>query len=336
MSNVLPFDPVRRMHAQVERFNREIIGLPIPSEPQLLSPERLKFGVGHIREELQEIEQAHKTGDVEQAADGWLDLIYVAHGRLLEMGFPTTAGFDAVHEANMGKVRGTLSKRPGSLGFDAVKPDGWTAPDLRPYLNVTADMFHGFFTDEAHTVHHQEIDRDPDSSPLNILVLGHARSGKDTVSEMLRDQRGFSFTSSSWFCAENIVFPVLSPIYGYETVEDCFHDRGNHRAEWYELISQFNTPDASALGSVIFEENNIYCGLRHRTEFFALKNSGIVDLTIWVDAALRVEDEPFDSCSVEPWMADIVIDNNRDLEALERNVYQVLEAIDHAEAEIYG
>jgi hypothetical protein len=45
------------------------------------------------------------------------------------MGVNYGPAFDRVHEANMRRVRGERSKRPGSEGHDAVKPEGWTGPD---------------------------------------------------------------------------------------------------------------------------------------------------------------------------------------------------------------
>jgi hypothetical protein len=54
-------------------------------------------------------------------------------GALLERGVSPAVPFKIVHEANMQKVRGE-TKRSGSGGFDAVKPEGWTPPDIEAML----------------------------------------------------------------------------------------------------------------------------------------------------------------------------------------------------------
>lgn len=126
------------MGADVERFNREIVGYPIPQAPQCLDESRKDFRVGHIDEELKEFVEATEANDLDGAADALIDLVYVALGALVEMGVCVRPTFAEVHEANMRKVQGARSKRPGSQGFDAVKPEGWTPPDHEWLLGVTA------------------------------------------------------------------------------------------------------------------------------------------------------------------------------------------------------
>lgn len=120
---------VARMLAKVEQFNRDVIDLPIPLTPTVLSPERHNWSMVALKEELAEFTSAVAADDVLEAADALIDLAYFALGRLVEMGVPAQAVFDGVQQANMAKRKGELSKRPGSLGHDAVKPAGWTPPD---------------------------------------------------------------------------------------------------------------------------------------------------------------------------------------------------------------
>ena len=158
-----------------------------------------------------------------------------------------------------------------------------------------------------------------------ILLLGYGRHGKDTVAEMLQDRYGFSFTSSSMFCAERVVFPRMADL--YSNAQECFEDRHNHRARWYDLITEFNKPDASALGRAIFAEYDIYAGLRNSTEFHACKNAGVFDVCVWVDRSKHLPPEDRSSCTVEPWMADYVLDNNGDLDDLAFNLEQLMPRI---------
>jgi len=69
------------------------------------------------------------SGDLHGEVDALIDLIYFAAGRMQEMGVDGQRALQAVHAANMRKVRGELAKRPGSLGHDAIKPVGWVGPD---------------------------------------------------------------------------------------------------------------------------------------------------------------------------------------------------------------
>lgn len=151
-----------------------------------------------------------------------------------------------------------------------------------------------------------------------LIIMGHARHGKDTVSEMLRDRYGFSFTSSSEFCAEHVVFPRMTNLYNDHL--ECFADRANHRAEWFEAIRDFNDPDLTALGRAILDKHDMYCGIRNHSEFHALRIAKVFDFAIWVDASRRKDPEPRSSCTVEPWMADFVLDNNGTLDNLAFNL----------------
>lgn len=156
-----------------------------------------------------------------------------------------------------------------------------------------------------------------------IIVMGYARHGKDTVCEMLATDYGLNYMASSLFCAERLLFPLLKDKYGYETVEQCFEDRHNHRAEWYEAIRAFNDPDLTKLGRAILAEHDMYCGIRNHSELHALKIVKAYDFCIWVDASRRQPPEDRSSCTVEPWMADFVLDNNGSLENLAFNLRQL-------------
>lgn len=378
----------------VHQFNSEIIGLPVPKHPKMLEGKRLDYTHDHLSEEIDELLAAET---VEDQVDALVDLIYVAMGRLVEMGVDGRAHFDEVHAANMRRVRGQKSTRPNSLGYDAIKPEGWVGPDhtrvlveRRPlaqrddevsllqvrdrvvYFGPEAKLngkageimedhqsirggLHVRFDDKSLPivcVSPRELRRESPKvlqAPVlrdeaveakpRIMVMGYARHGKDTVSDLLREKYGLRFTSSSQFCAERVVLPHVKQAWSewhrtaadprpkkpafpdYDTVEECFDDRGNHRELWFNLITQFNTPDLTALGQAIFEGHDVYCGIRNAREFHALRNAGVFDVAIWVDAEERVGSrEDRSSCTVEPWMADFVLDNNGTLADLERNL----------------
>ena len=163
---------------------------------------------------------------------------------------------------------------------------------------------------------------------LKLLVIGHGRHGKDTVCEILRDKYGYTFESSSQFCSKLFIYDQLKDKYGYSSEEQCYADRHNHRTEWYDAICDYNVPDAARLGREMFAAYDIYCGLRNKKEFHAMKNVGVFDYAIWVDRGDHLPPESKNSMSLEQWMADYTIDNNGTLADLEFNLHSLISNID--------
>jgi hypothetical protein len=153
-----------------------------------------------------------------------------------------------------------------------------------------------------------------------LLVIGHGRHGKDTVCELLRDRYQFVFRSSSDFCAERFIYLALRDKYGYNSYAQCYEDRHNHRTEWFDMIHDYCKDDYARLGREIFRENHIYCGLRNKAEFHAMRNTGVFDYCIWVDRSDHLPLEDRSSMNLDIWMADYVIDNNSTLDTLKRSV----------------
>lgn len=153
-----------------------------------------------------------------------------------------------------------------------------------------------------------------------ILVIGHSRHGKDTVCEMLQKQYGLNFVSSSLFCAERVIYPMLKGF--YQTFEECYNDRHNHRALWFNLIAQYNAKDKARLSREILNEYDIYCGLRNREELEAARE--LFDLIIWVDASDRLPPEPSASISVSAEDAHYVLNNDYSINSLEHQIKEIL------------
>lgn len=157
-----------------------------------------------------------------------------------------------------------------------------------------------------------------------LLVVGHARHGKDTVGQMFKDGWGYNFCSSSYAAAEKVVFPVLAPLYGYKTLEECYTDRVNHRSEWKDLITSYNTPDKTRLAKEIMQHNEVYIGMRCIDELVQCKAKGIFDVIVWVDASYRKEPEPISSNTIPREVADYIIDNNGSIKDLVVEVYKFM------------
>ena len=115
----------------------EKFGFGIPGAPTLLPEELRIFRTCFLKEELDEFVVACNHGNIHDAADALIDLVYVALGTLRLMGVPGNLCWDEVQRANMSKVRAThpsQSKR-GSM-FDVVKPEGWVPPDHSKHIKT--------------------------------------------------------------------------------------------------------------------------------------------------------------------------------------------------------
>jgi hypothetical protein len=160
-----------------------------------------------------------------------------------------------------------------------------------------------------------------------ILVLGHGRHGKDTVAELLQQHYGLSFESSSMFAGKQIMFEHFnrSPdLPSYESFEECYADRVNHRGEWHRQISDYNRPDKARLCREILEESDMYVGMRCSKEYEASKH--LFDHVLWVDASDRgMPYEGKDSFNISYDPDEMLwISNNGDLDDLERVLNTVM------------
>ncbi len=154
-----------------------------------------------------------------------------------------------------------------------------------------------------------------------LLIIGHARHGKDTVAEILKDVFGMTYISSSEAAAKIFLYDLLKEKYGYRNYIECFEDRINRRAEWFDAITEYNKDDRTRLARQILDTCDCYVGMRNADEIIACKQTKLVDLTVWVDASERLPQESSDSFQISKEMADIVIYNNGTLDDLRAKVF---------------
>ena len=143
-----------------------------------------------------------------------------------------------------------------------------------------------------------------------LLIIGHARHGKDTLAEKIRDRMGLAFTSSSLFVGQECIWPTWG-CQRYSTFDEMFADRVNHRKTWADLISAYNTPDKTRTANTMLRRGyDMYVGMRRRDEFDACQEAELFNYVIWIDARQRKPLEGRDSMELTIYDAELYCDNH--------------------------
>tara|TARA_R110001592_G_C13001838_1_gene735975 strand:+ start:47 stop:565 length:519 start_codon:yes stop_codon:yes gene_type:complete len=153
-----------------------------------------------------------------------------------------------------------------------------------------------------------------------LLIIGNARHGKDSLAEIFRDKFGMTFESSSQSAADIFIYDLLKEKYRYNTPEECYEDRMNHRQEWYEAICEYNKGDKAKLAKGILERTGCYVGMRDRNEIKECIKQELFDLIVWVEASDRLPNEPSSSFNIDKGCADVIIENNGTYEEFHEKV----------------
>lgn len=155
---------------------------------------------------------------------------------------------------------------------------------------------------------------------MKLLIIGHGEHGKDELAEMFKRLHGLTFTSSSKAASDLFIYDILKDKYGYTNAEECFQDRRAHRAEWYDLICEYNKDDKARLAKDILKSSNIYVGMRDLPELEECKRQQLFDLIIGVFRPGKPLEDP-SSFNIDIWKhSDIVIPNSGTLQDLENKV----------------
>lgn len=162
---------------------------------------------------------------------------------------------------------------------------------------------------------------------MKILICGYGGHGKDTVADYIQTKYNLNHTSSSMWCLDKFIFNITKDLLGYKTREECFEDRRNHRALWYELISAYNYYDKSKIMKEIIAEYDMYVGSRSLEEIKASHH--LFDLLIWVDASARLPIESNKSCTITKDLFlqlpnSYLLDNNLTLDDLYGNIDSII------------
>lgn len=158
---------------------------------------------------------------------------------------------------------------------------------------------------------------------MNILIIGHARHGKDTTAELLNELYKFTFESSSVAASRIFLYERLAEKYGYGTFQECFEDRVNHRAEWHREISDYNKEDKARLAKAILQTSNMYIGMRSNVEVEECITQGLFDWIIGIYDPRKPE-EPKDSFNINIWeKSDFILPNALAIVDLKRRVQKI-------------
>lgn len=161
---------------------------------------------------------------------------------------------------------------------------------------------------------------------MKIVICGDGNHGKDTVARLIEKHSGLRWTNSSWAALELFLFDLLSPKYGYKTIQEAYDDRRNHRKEWFEAIQEYNKDDKTRLAREVMELGEIYVGMRDADELYACMEEGVFDVALGV---IDTRKPPENHSKVVDVISDTdyVILNDSSLEELEMAVIQFLDSI---------
>lgn len=123
---------------------------PYQDKPAFLTDDQMTMKIGHLKEELAEIEKAYQERDIVEVADGLIDLIYVAAGLAELMNLPTRYLWHDVQNSNMAyKERVTSLDNATKRGstFDVRKTKNWVAPRGKEIIENAAKPFESWIYD---------------------------------------------------------------------------------------------------------------------------------------------------------------------------------------------
>ncbi len=128
-----------RIAAQVGEFHRSY-ELPLRTSPTAaIGPEQIELRLALIEEEVAELREAARSGDLVGVADALADIVYVAYGSAHVYGIDLDAILDEVHASNMTKLGGDgrpVRRADGKI----LKGPGYRPPDVRSILNLRREL----------------------------------------------------------------------------------------------------------------------------------------------------------------------------------------------------
>ena len=119
-----PFDDQRRfMNACGQTTNGET------------NQDQYKLYRNLISEEISELEEAVGTGNKVEQLDALIDILVVTIGAIHSMGADAEGAWREVLRSNLAKIDESTGKVIKREDGKVLKPHGWKAPDLLPFIN---------------------------------------------------------------------------------------------------------------------------------------------------------------------------------------------------------
>jgi predicted HAD superfamily Cof-like phosphohydrolase len=87
-----------------------------------------------IRDEFDEFVKAYFEGDEEGQIDGCMDLIWVILGYCYMKDYNVEGAWNEVARSNLSKIDPTTGKVNKRNDGKVMKPEGWTPPNLKPFV----------------------------------------------------------------------------------------------------------------------------------------------------------------------------------------------------------
>ena len=97
--------------------------------------EQYKLYTNLIEEEFKELKDAIAAGDLIEQLDALEDILVVTIGAIHSAGMDGEGGWKEVMRTNFAKIDRETGKVRKREDGKVLKPVGWTAPDLKPFLN---------------------------------------------------------------------------------------------------------------------------------------------------------------------------------------------------------
>jgi predicted HAD superfamily Cof-like phosphohydrolase len=110
-----------------------------------LNEAQYKLYLDLMEEEWKELKVALETKDRVEQLDALLDFIVVTTGAIHSAGFDGEGGWKEVMKTNFAKIDKDTGKVRKREDGKVLKPTGWTAPDLSPFVAKVSP--NGFVTD---------------------------------------------------------------------------------------------------------------------------------------------------------------------------------------------
>lgn len=119
------------MYLDVKKF-QTAVGQNVSEVPEFPDENERVLRRKLLREEVDEYFDGEDKDDLENVAKELADIIYIVCGTAASYGIPLDRVFNEVHRSNMEKlVDGKVVRRDDGK---ILKPEGWTAPDIKSVL----------------------------------------------------------------------------------------------------------------------------------------------------------------------------------------------------------